>query len=1173
MTRGTDDTSGERHRAPALPEAATEPPAAARGEVPRAALGHFTEWSGGWGAATIATATTALALVAWLLGGADDETKGLVADVAEMVLGVAPTLLMVRVAALSGRQTRERRAWAWLAGAMFSFVAGSALWLYYGLVGLEREVSWADPAYLAMYPTMFVGLLYLPRGFESRGDRTRFWLDSLTVLVGAGMVLWYFLLRPIALAERTSALSTAVALAYPLGDFVLLFGFTSIALRRFEGVSRPALAMMSAGLLANFLGDVLYSAATLQGEYQSGALSDVFWLSMISLWSVSAHLQYRYMQKQGAGAAAPREEAPKVRFSLLPYLSLAVGYSLLMIVAVSHWYEDGDQPVNGLILGALVLTALTVARQITTVRENLQLVREQAERRGEQRLHMLVQRSSDIIAIVTPEEKFAYLSPSVKRVLGYDDQELAGQPAFAIVHPDDLSRAKATAARLAKGPDETITVEFRCRHKSGTWRTLEAVTQRFTDHAGRKGVLANVRDVTERREMELELRHRVDCERLVAAIAADLTRFAPGNLDERIRTASQALGELFGAQHASVYLRGEDGATTKAYGWTAAELTPIVAEGALVSAETYPWWAARLASFKATHVPRVAALPEEARAEREALEAAGVRSLVAVAMANGESLVGHFGFATVRPEKVWAEDDIRTMRVVGELFVNAIERRRAKESLEKLNEDLEDAVSRRTRQLEEANRELEGEIGERLRVEEALQSAKEELEIKVRERTAELRSANERLHLELAQRTRAEQALERERQQLARRVRERTEDLSRANAELARAARLKDEFLASMSHELRTPLNAVLGLSEALEEQIYGPLDSRQREVLRSVQESGRHLLALINDILDLSKIEAGKAALEPRPVPVGEVCEASLLLVRQQAHKKKLAMTFAPDGRIMVLNVDQRRLKQMLVNLLINAVKFTPEGGAVGLEVAGDAEAGEARFTVWDTGVGIAGEDMGRLFEPFVQLDSSLARQHAGTGLGLALVYRMAEMHGGSVAVESRVGKGSRFTISLPWDGCVTGHAPCQAAGEAGPAPARALEGVPGRPLILLAEDNEGNIETFSDYLLSRGYRLSVARDGEEAVRRAAEERPDLIMMDIQMPGVDGLEATRRIRAGGAAPGVPIVALTALAMTGDRERCLEAGADEYLSKPVSLKQLARIIDARLRSVPSAEVI
>ncbi len=266
------------------------------------------------------------------------------------------------------------------------------------------------------------------------------------------------------------------------------------------------------------------------------------------------------------------------------------------------------------------------------------------------------------------------------------------------------------------------------------------------------------------------------------------------------------------------------------------------------------------------------------------------------------------------------------------------------------------------------------------------------------------------------EKTRLDAALARYTEFLEQRVDERTAELRAVNEALVKALRVKDEFLATMSHELRTPLNAILGLSEALQELVYGPLTEKQLDSLRIIHESGHHLLTLINDILDLSKIEAGAIELNLMPVEIEPICQASLQFVRQPALKKQLQVALTVHSPVKTIQTDGRRLKQILVNLLSNAVKFTPAGGSVGLEVSSDAERQAIHFTVWDTGIGIAPEDMDRLFRPFVQLDSSLARQYTGTGLGLALVKRLTEMLGGEVAVVSQVGKGSRFTVTLPW-------------------------------------------------------------------------------------------------------------------------------------------------------------
>jgi CheY-like chemotaxis protein len=304
-------------------------------------------------------------------------------------------------------------------------------------------------------------------------------------------------------------------------------------------------------------------------------------------------------------------------------------------------------------------------------------------------------------------------------------------------------------------------------------------------------------------------------------------------------------------------------------------------------------------------------------------------------------------------------------------------------------------------------------------------------------------------------------------------------------------------------------------------------------------------------------------------------------------ATKKQVNLTASLDDEQAIMLADARRIKQILVNLLSNAVKFTQSGGNVQLLVCAKRSEHQVQFAVQDDGIGIPPDKMGQLFKPFTQLDTGLARQFEGAGLGLALVHRLVELHGGSVCAQSAgvPGQGSCFTVTLPW------REPCRAAVWAASSGMKCnVESSMGRgsdmvtpdlPLevvqppatapsqwpkakILIAEDNQLSLQALGEYLTEAGYQLTLTANGAEAVERAQSVEPDLILMDVQMPVMDGLEAIRRLRADSRSSMVRIVALTALAMPGDRERCLAAGADDYVSKPFLLKDLEAKVESML---------
>jgi CheY-like chemotaxis protein len=372
--------------------------------------------------------------------------------------------------------------------------------------------------------------------------------------------------------------------------------------------------------------------------------------------------------------------------------------------------------------------------------------------------------------------------------------------------------------------------------------------------------------------------------------------------------------------------------------------------------------------------------------------------------------------------------------------------------------------------------------------------------------------------------------------------------LEQRSAELEVASQHKSEFLASMSHELRTPLNAVIGFSEVLLERMFGDINERQEEYLRDILGSGRHLLELLNDILDLSKVEAGAMELERSLFDVSAAIEYSLSMVRERAsrHGVRLIADMGPERDR--LYADELRIKQVLVNLLSNAVKFTPAGGSV--TVSAEGQGRDLVVSVTDTGIGIPPEDQERIFESFQQGSRPLNRQE-GTGLGLTLCKRIVELHGGTIWVRSEVGVGSTFGFNVP------------VASEQDFPESRARPSEAGQPLVLLVEDDQASLDLLEAYLEGSGYDVSVARDGLAALAAVRRDRPAVVVLDIGLPGLDGWDVLTEIKADPTMAATPVVVASVL---DDRKRGLSLGATDYLVKPVNREHLLAALADALRS-------
>ena len=393
--------------------------------------------------------------------------------------------------------------------------------------------------------------------------------------------------------------------------------------------------------------------------------------------------------------------------------------------------------------------------------------------------------------------------------------------------------------------------------------------------------------------------------------------------------------------------------------------------------------------------------------------------------------------------------------------------------------------------------------------------------------------------------------------------------LQQKNVELEEASRMKSEFLANMSHELRTPLNAIIGFSEVLGDGLIGNLSDQQKKFIGDIFSSGKHLLSLINDILDLSKVEAGKMMLDLESVQISSLFANSLSVIKEKAHARHINLTLDAPSELGSIRADARKVRQIVYNLLSNAVKFSVDGGEVMLKATrvpraqvgqlGSNKIGRVfplvengfeeflEISVTDGGIGISPEGLEALFKPFSQIDSGLARKYQGTGLGLAMIKLLAELHGGTLGVESAVGEGSRFAVWLPLRG------EAEPALESPIAVAQPVDVLPGDRIALVVEDDLKSVDLIRVHLEAEGFKVLHAATAEAALVLAEQHALSLITLDIMLPQMDGWELLSRLKQMSSLRQIPIVIVSIVA---DRNKGFALGASAVMQKPISRQEL-----------------
>ena len=662
----------------------------------------------------------------------------------------------------------------------------------------------------------------------------------------------------------------------------------------------------------------------------------------------------------------------------------------------------------------------------------------------------------ELLGIANTDGYFLLLNPSWESIFGYSREELMAKRFFDFIHPDDRDATIEAVSTLAS-QHEIIHFENRYRCKDGTYRWLD-----WTSAPAGKKIYAAARDITERKQTEEMLKKQIKFETMLAETSTSFINLPAERIDSEIEDVQRRLREYLDLDRSTLWQVCEDESgmllLTHIHQLPGSPPAPEQAN----ASEIFPWTAKKSLAGETVIISKMTDLPPEADRDRKNFNAYGTKSVVAVPLSVGEGPVfGVLTFAVLSEERSWSETVVMGFKLIAQVFANALARKKTELALRESEVRLSLAInaakaglwilevdtgkvwaSSETRELfhftpdedltyksffnvihpDDHERVIQAvqqtiESGEDLRCDYRIELPDGSVRWKMVRGKRYIRSIGEPVRLmgvsfDISERKQMEEELERQCEHMEEMIVERTTELAGAKARAESADRLKSVFLATMSHELRTPLNAIIGFSGILQQGLAGPLNEEQKKQLGMVRSSSKHLLVLINDVLDISKIEAGQLAVVRESFDLKRVIEKVFQTVRPLAEKKSLTLELDIAPAEAEIVSDMRRVEQILLNLLYNAVKFT-EKGSVLAECR--LNEGEVLIRIADTGIGIKKNDINSLFEPFRQIETHNDRRYQGTGLGLSISLKLVELLGGNIWVESEWGRGSVFSFTLP--------------------------------------------------------------------------------------------------------------------------------------------------------------